>query len=294
MTMSNATIGFIGLGVMGRSMAGHLLAAGHPLAVHTRTRASADATLARGARWADTPAEVARQCAVAFTIVGFPSDVEAVHFGPDGLFAGMRPGACFVDMTTSDPALAVRIAARAAELGGQALDAPVSGGDKGAREATLSIMVGGDAAAFERVRPLLDTMGKCVVHHGPAGSGQLCKLCNQIAIAANLIGVCETFACARRAGLDPSRVFQSVASGSAGSWSMSNLGPRMLAGDFAPGFYVKHLVKDLTLAADAAAAHGIELPGLALALVRFRRLAAEGHAVEGTQALYRLYEETTP
>ena len=287
--MTNLQVGFIGLGVMGRSMAGHLLAAGHRLAVYTRTRASAEGLLAAGARWAETPAEVAKQSTVVFSMVGFPPDVEEVYFGPSGIFAGLRAGDVCVDMTTSDPELAVRIAGRARELGAQALDAPVTGGDKGAREATLSIMVGGDPAAFERVRPLFEVMGKCVVHHGPAGSGQRCKLCNQIAIAANMVGVCETLAYARRSGLDSALVLKSVSSGSAGSWQMSNMAPRMLAGDFAPGFYVKHLVKDLTLASGAAAAMDLDLPGLALALERYRRLAASGSADEGTQALYKLY-----
>lgn len=292
--MTKETIGFIGLGVMGKSMAGHLLEAGYPLVVHTRTRASADALLARGARWADTPADVARQCAVAFTIVGFPRDVEEVYFGPQGLLAGMQAGTVLVDMTTSDPALAVRIAARAAELGGQALDAPVSGGDKGAREATLSIMVGGELAAFARVRSLLECMGKRIVHQGAAGSGQHCKLCNQIAIAANMVGVCEAMAYARRSGLDPVRVLESIASGAAGSWSLSNLAPRMLAGDFAPGFFVKHFIKDMALANDSASAMELDLPGLALALDRYRQLANAGSADEGTQALHRLYPENKP
>jgi 3-hydroxyisobutyrate dehydrogenase len=294
--MTNLQVGFIGLGVMGRSMAGHLLAAGHRLVVYTRTRASAAGLLAAGARWAETPAEVAQQSTVVFSMVGFPQDVEEVYFGPSGILAGLRAGDICVDMTTSDPELAVRIAGRARELGAQALDAPVTGGDKGAREATLSIMVGGDPAAFERVRPLFEVMGKCVVHHGPAGNGQRCKLCNQIAIAANMVGVCETLAYARRSGLDSALVLKSVSSGSAGSWQMSNMAPRMLAGDFAPGFYVKHLVKDLTLASGAAAAMDLDLPGLALALERYRRLAASGSADEGTQALYKLYatDQTSP
>jgi 3-hydroxyisobutyrate dehydrogenase len=203
----------------------------------------------------------------------------------------MQPGGVLVDMTTSSPALAQRLAAAANARGGQVLDAPVTGGDRGAREATLSIMVGGDAEAFSRVRPLLDQMGRTVIHHGPAGSGQHCKLCNQIAIAANMIGVCEALAYASRSGLDAQTVLRSIANGAAGSWSLQNLAPRILAGDFAPGFFVKHFIKDMTLAATSADAMDLDTPGLDLALALYRRLAEEGGADDGTQALFRLYAE---
>lgn len=282
-------LGFIGLGVMGASMAGHLLAAGHRLRLHTRTRAKAEALLARGAEWCDSPRDVAAASEAVITIVGFPRDVEAVYLGNDGLLTGLQPGGLLMDMTTSSPALAVRIAAAASERGGHALDAPVSGGDKGAREATLSIMVGGEAAAVARARPILATLGRNIVHHGPAGSGQHCKLCNQIAIAANMIGVCEALAYARSAGLDPQQVLTSIASGAAGSWSLTNLAPRILAGDLAPGFYVKHFIKDMDLAAEAAKHSGLDAPGLDLALSLYRRLAEQGGAEQGTQALSRLY-----
>ena len=285
----NGTIGFIGTGVMGAPMAGHLLAAGHSLRVFTRTQAKARALLERGATWAGSPAALAEECEVVFTIVGFPCDVEAVYLGDEGLLGGLQPGTVLVDMTTSRPELAVRIAAQAAARGGQALDAPVSGGDRGAREGTLSIMVGGDRAAFERVQPLFETMGGNIVYQGPAGSGQHCKMCNQIAIAANMLGVCEAMAYASRAGLDPDTVLQSISAGAAGSWSLSNLAPRMLAGNFDPGFYVKHFIKDMAIAAGAAAAMSLDTPGLDLALSRYRALAEQGHEDDGTQALYRLY-----
>jgi 3-hydroxyisobutyrate dehydrogenase len=284
------TIGFIGTGVMGKSMAGHLLAAGYPLVVHSRTRARAEELLARGAEWAESPAALAPRCDVIFTIVGFPKDVEEVYLGEQGLVASLRPGTILVDMTTSSPELAKRIAAAAAARGAQALDAPVSGGDKGAREGTLSIMVGGDETAFQAVLPLFGKMGTNIVRQGPAGSGQHCKMCNQITIAATMVGVCEALAYARHAGLEPATVLRSIAAGAAGSWSLSNLAPRILAGNFAPGFYVKHFIKDMGIAAGEADAMSLDTPGLDLALALYRRLAERGGEDDGTQALYRLYE----
>jgi len=282
-------IGFIGLGVMGKSMAGHLLAAGNTLHVYTRTRAKAADLLERGAVWADSTAAIAQACDIVFTIVGFPQDVEAVYLGENGLVANLKPGAILVDMTTSKPGLAVRIAEATAARGGQTLDAPVSGGDKGAREGTLSIMVGGDRAAFDTVLPLFEIMGKNIVYQGPAGSGQHCKLCNQIAIASNMLGVCEAIAYARQAGLDPETVLKSISAGAAGSWSLSNLVPRMLAGNFDPGFYVKHFIKDMAIAAESADDLRLDTPGLDLALARYRELADAGCEDDGTQALYKLY-----
>jgi 3-hydroxyisobutyrate dehydrogenase len=284
------TIGFIGVGVMGRSMAGHLLDAGYPLVVHSRTRAKAEELLARGVQWAESPAVMADRCEAIFTIVGFPKDVEEVYFGENGLLARLRPGTILVDMTTSSPELAKRIAAAAAARGAQALDAPVSGGDKGAREGTLSIMVGGDEAAFQTVLPLFGKMGTNIVRQGPAGSGQHCKMCNQITIAATMVGVCEALAYARRSGLDPETVLRSISTGAAGSWSLSNLAPRILADNFAPGFYVKHFIKDMAIAAREADGMGLDTPGLDLALSLYRRLAEQGGEDDGTQALYRLYE----
>ena len=283
-------VGFIGLGVMGKSMAGHLLDNGYSLYVHTRTADKADDLLARGAIWADSAATVAQACDVVFTMVGFPQDLETVYLGESGLIARMNPGTVLVDFTTSRPDLAVRIADAAAGCGGSALDAPVSGGDKGAREGTLSIMVGGDRNAFDTVRPMLEMMGKNIVYQGPAGSGQHCKMCNQIAIASNMLGVCEAIAYARKAGLDPEMVLKSISTGAAGSWSLSNLAPRMLASNFEPGFYVKHFIKDMRIASDAADSMTLDTPGLDLALSLYEKLADAGYEDDGSHALYRLYE----
>ncbi len=284
-------IGFIGTGVMGRSMAGHLLAAGHRLHVYTRTKAKAEELLARGASWQPSPAALAAQCDIVVTIVGYPSDVKEIYLGEGGLVANGTPGATFIDMTTSSPALARRIHAAAAGRGIEALDAPVSGGDIGAREARLSIMVGGSRAAFEAMKPaVFDALGKNVVLQGGPGSGQHAKMCNQIAIAGGMMGVCEALAYAKEAGLDPNAVLASIESGAAGSWSLSNLGPRIVAGNYEPGFYVKHFIKDMQIALDSAEEMGLELPGLALARTLYERLSEMGYAEKGTQALYRLYE----
>lgn len=278
-------IGWIGTGVMGAPMAGHLLEAGHELVVHTRTRAKAEGLLARGARWADSPRAAAEGCTVAFSIVGHPADVRATHLGPEGTLAAEPPPATIVDMTTSEPALAVEIAGVAAERGVAAIDAPVSGGDVGAREARLSIMVGGDAAAFEQVRPLLDLLGARVVLQGGPGAGQHAKMANQILIATGMIGVCEGLLYASRAGLDAGTLLESVASGAAGSWSLSNLAPRMIRRDFAPGFFVEHFVKDLGIALREAESMRLALPGLALARSLYEAVRAQGHERRGTQAL---------
>ena len=284
-----ATVGFVGTGVMGASMAAHLQAAGCALRVFNRTRSKAEKLLEGGAVWCETPAEAASGADVTFAIVGFPPDVEAVFLGSDGILAGARAGSIVVDMTTSRPDLAQRIFAEAARRGIAALDAPVSGGDKGAREAALSIMVGGEAEAFEAVRPLFDRMGKTVVHQGPAGSGQHTKMANQIAIASGMMGVVEAVRYAEEAGLDPRRVLQNISRGAAGSWSLEHLAPRMLEGDFGPGFYVKHFVKDLSIALESAQAMGLKTPGLEQALRLYRELVAQGHGDDGTHALYRLY-----
>lgn len=286
----STVLGFIGTGVMGRSMCGHLLSAGYRVHVYSRTRSRAQPLIDQGAIWADTPADVAANAQVIITIVGFPTDVEQVYLGENGLLSRVKEGAVLIDMTTSSPERAVRIAAAAAEKGAAALDAPVSGGDRGAREATLSIMVGGDRQAFDRVRPILEVMGKNIVYQGPAGSGQHTKMANQIAIAAGMIGVCEALAYARRAGLDPQNVLRSIEHGAAGSWSLSNLGPRMLRGDFEPGFYIKHFIKDMTIAQRSAESMGLETPGLALARSLYERLSREGAGDKGTQALYTLYD----
>ncbi len=283
------TVGFIGTGVMGRSMAGHLLAAGHELHLHTRTKSRAQPLLDKGALWHDSPADLAPACDTVLTIVGYPADVEQVYLSDAGLIAHARASSVLVDMTTSSPSLATRIAAAAAAQGCEALDAPVSGGDVGAAEARLSIMVGGTRTAFDRTLPLFKLMGNNIVHQGPAGSGQYTKMANQIAIASNMLGVCEALAYAKRAGLDPETVLRSIGGGAAASWSLNNLGPRMIAGNFAPGFYVKHFIKDMRIALDSARELGLSTPGLELALSMYERLASGGGENDGTQGLYKLY-----
>ena len=278
-------IGWIGLGVMGAPMCGHLLRAGYATRVYTRTRARAEPLLAEGAAWADDPRAVAEDAHVVFTLVGFPRDVREVVLSPRGALAGCREGSVLVDMTTSEPELAVEIAHAAAARGVYALDAPVSGGDVGAREARLSIMIGGDAQVAVALHPLFALLGNTIVHQGGPGAGQHTKLVNQTLIASNMVGVCEGLLYAQRAGLDPVRVLASVASGAAGSWSLANLAPRMLRGDFAPGFLVEHFIKDMQIALQEAERMGLALPGLALARELYGRLEALGHGRSGTQAL---------
>lgn len=270
-------------------MARRLLVAGHDLTVTTRTRVKAEPLLDAGANWADTPAGVSTHADVVFTIVGYPRDVEDVYFGEDGLVQNLRQGRILVDMTTSSPALARRIDLACRDVGAAALDAPVSGGDIGAREGRLSIMVGGSEEAFETVRPLFDLLGGNVVHQGAAGAGQQTKLCNQIVIAGTMIGVVEAMVFARRGGLDPRRMLDSIGNGAAASWALAHLAPRMLDGDLAPGFYVKHFIKDMTLALEAAEAEGLDLPGLQLVRDRYQALADQGGGDLGTQGLIDLY-----
>jgi 3-hydroxyisobutyrate dehydrogenase len=280
-------VGWIGTGVMGAAMCGHLLAGGHPVTVFNRTRARAQALVDGGAEWADSPAGVAAAAEVVFTIVGFPTDVRQVVLGEDGVLAGARPGSVLVEMTTSEPSLAREIdeAARARSV--DALDAPVSGGDVGARNATLVVMVGGGEGPFERVRPLLEKLGQTVVLEGGPGAGQHTKMVNQIAIASGMIGVCEALLYAYRAGLDVGRVLETISGGAAGSWSLTNYAPRVLRGDFAPGFKVDHFVKDLGIALAEAARMRLALPGLALAQQLYVAVQAQGHGQLGTHALVK-------
>lgn len=282
-------IGFIGTGVMGNSLVKHLLNAGHTVAIYTRTAKKAENLVEAGAVLAASPKEVAGQSEVVFTMVGYPSDVEEVYFGDNGLLSAAKAETVLIDLTTSQPKLAQRIfeAAEAKQL--KALDAPVSGGDIGAQKGTLSIMVGGEQETFDRVLPLLKLMGENIVFQGPAGAGQHTKMCNQINIASNMMGVCESLIYAERAGLDPEQVLRSISAGAAGSWSLSNLAPRMITEDFAPGFYIKHFIKDMKIAVEEAEAWGLELPGLKLSLGRFEKLAAEGYGDNGTQALIQSY-----
>jgi 3-hydroxyisobutyrate dehydrogenase len=278
-------IGWIGTGVMGTSMCGHLMRAGFAATVFNRTRSKAEPLLAAGAAWAESPRAVAEASDVIFTIVGYPADVRQVVLGPGGVLEGCRPGKIIVDMTTSEPSLAVEIAEAAAKVGVCSLDAPVSGGDVGAREARLSIMIGGDAEAVEALHPCWATMGKTFVRQGGPGAGQHTKMVNQILIASNMIGVCEGLLYAYRAGLNLETVMQSIGGGAAGSWSLANLGPRIIANNFAPGFFVEHFVKDLGIALSEARRLGLCLPGLALANQLYLSLVAHGHARDGTQAL---------
>ena len=285
-------IAFIGLGVMGSSMAGHLLSAGHSLRVHSRTKTRAAGLIARGAAWADSPADAARGADMAISIVGYPDDVRTVHLGERGTLEGLASegGSVIVDMTTSQPSLAREIHEAAAARGVGAVDAPVSGGDVGARNATLSIMVGGAPDAVESVMPVLTCLGRNIEHQGGPGAGQHTKMVNQILIAGTMMGVCEGLAYARAAGLDGGKVIASVGAGAAGSWSINTLGPRILKGDFGPGFYVEHFIKDLGIALEEAERMGLRLPGLELAKKLYDELAAMGGSREGTQALMRVVE----
>jgi 3-hydroxyisobutyrate dehydrogenase len=266
-------------------MCGHLMRAGFPATVFNRTRSKADPLLAAGARWADTPKAVAEAADVIFIMVGYPADVRQVILGSDGVLAGCKPGNVVIDMTTSEPSLAVEIAEAAAKAGVHAIDAPVSGGDVGAREARLSIMMGGDPCAIEALQPCWSAMGKTFIRQGGPGAGQHAKMVNQVLIAGNMVGVCEALLYAYKAGLDLETVLLPVASGAAGSWSLSNLAPRIIANNFAPGFFVEHFIKDLGIALAEAKRMGLCLPGLALAHQLYLSLSAHGHARSGTQAL---------
>lgn len=283
-------VGFVGLGIMGHSMAGHLLDAGFALHVFNRSRGKADALVAKGARWHENAGDVAAAADVVITMVGYPRDVEAIYLGPGGIVERALPGTILIDMTTSSPELAERIARAAAAKGLRALDAPVSGGDIGAREARLSIMVGGEASAFEEALPILRLMGTNVVRQGGPGAGQHTKLCNQIVVAGTMLGVCEGLAYAKRSGLDPETVLKSIGGGAASSFLLTNMGARILKGDFAPGFFVEHFVKDMTIAAAEAERLHADLPALRLAKSMYEALAAQGHGRAGTQALFKRYE----
>jgi 3-hydroxyisobutyrate dehydrogenase len=278
-------IGWIGTGVMGRWMCQHLMTHGYQATVYNRTQEKAQPLLQGGAAWGATPRAVAEGSDVVFAIVGFPRDVREVFLGSDGALAGSKPATVLVDMTTSEPSLAQEIAAAAQAKGLHALDAPVSGGDVGAKNATLSIMVGGDAGVLEAVRPLFDCMGKTIVHQGPAGAGQHTKMVNQVLIASNMIGVCEALLYGYKAGLDLKTVLQSVGGGAAASWSLNNLGPRIIDRNFEPGFFVEHFIKDMGIALDEARRLNLALPGLALANQLYVAVKAQGWGRKGTHAL---------
>ena len=287
-----APCAFIGLGIMGGPMAGHLLAAGYELHVHTRTKSKAEPLLAKGATWHDTPAEAAA-AGSPFVFLCLPDtpDVERVVTGPDGVLAGKGRGGVIIDHSTISPAATRALAGRAAERGIKFLDAPVSGGDVGARNATLSIMVGGDEQAFQAALPLLQKMGKTITHCGPSGTGQLTKLVNQILVTGNLLAACEALTFAKRKGLDPEKTIAALSGGAAGSWQFANLGPRMVKGDFAPGFMIDLVVKDLRLVAEALHEANLDLPAQSLVHHLFTEAQKTGHGGEGTHALFKIVEK---
>ena len=279
-------IGWIGTGVMGKSMAGHVQDAGYELFVHNRTKAKAEDLLKKGATWCDSPAEVAARSEMVFSIVGLPKDVEETYLGKKGVLSAQGPCRIIVDMTTSRPSLAQILEQEAAKKGVKSLDAPVSGGDIGARDATLAIMVGGKKGVFEEVLPVFQVMGKNVAYMGRAGAGQNTKMANQILVAGTMIGVCESLLYAVKLGLDPQAVIDIISKGAAGSWSISNLGPRLVRGDFQTGFLVRHFIKDMGIALQEAAAVGLSMPGLALVHQLYVSAMAQGHGDCTTQALY--------
>ncbi len=280
-------IGWIGTGVMGGEMVKHLLAAGHECFVFSRTKAKADCLIDAGAVWKNSPAEVAENAEVVGIIVAMPADVENVTMGENGVLSKIKAGAILVDFTTSSPELAKRIAKKAEEKNVMALDAPVSGGDIGAKNASLSIMVGGDKIAFDKLQIFFNSLGKTIEYQGKAGAGQHTKMVNQILIATNMIGVCEALIYAEKSGLNPENVLKSVGSGAAASWSLSNLAPRIIKGDFEPGFFVEHFIKDMGIALVEAKKMGIKLPGLEMAYGLYKKLDEEMKlGRKGTQALY--------
>jgi 3-hydroxyisobutyrate dehydrogenase len=288
---SNTIIGWIGTGVMGSSMCGHVLRAGYRVTLHSRTKAKAKPLLDLGATWAENPRAVATDSDILFTMVGFPQDVRTVYFGETGILTGARAGMTLIDMTTTDPALSREIAERATAKGLSAIDAPVSGGDVGARSATLSIMVGGDCKAVQAVMPLFELLGKTIVHQGGPGTGQQAKLCNQIVIAGTMIGVCESVLYGYKAGLDLNRMLESIRGGAAACWTLDHLAPRILQRNFDPGFFVEHFIKDMGLALEESKRMGLVLPGLTLVHQLYQTVQTLGHGRSGTHALILAFEE---
>lgn len=275
---------------MGASIVMHLLNAGHDVTIYTRTKSKAADLISAGAKWAETPAEASKEQEIIFTMVGYPKDVEEVYIGEEGIFSAAKEGTIVIDMTTSEPTLAKKLYHEARERGLHSLDAPVSGGDIGAKNGTLSLMIGGDKDVFEKLYPIFELFGQNIVYQGVAGSGQHTKMCNQIAIASGMIGVCESMAYGLKAGLTMEEVLRSITAGAAGSWSLSNLAPRMLKGNLEPGFYIKHIIKDIKIALDEAERMNLQLPGLTLAKSMYDQLLAEGYGDNGTQALIKYYE----
>jgi 3-hydroxyisobutyrate dehydrogenase len=286
LTIPAATrIGWIGTGVMGSSMCGHLLTAGNRVTVHSRTRSKAQLLLDRGAQWAESPRAVVAESDVLFTMVGFPQDVRQVYFGTDGILSGAGTGTILIDMTTTQPSLSREIAAAASAKDLSAIDAPVSGGDVGAKNAALSIMIGGDTKSLQAVMPLFKLLGNKIVHQGGPGTGQQAKLCNQIVIAGTMVGVCESMLYGYKAGLDLSRMLESIRGGAAACWTLDNLAPRILQRNFDPGFFVEHFIKDMGLALEESKRMGLVLPGLTLVHQLYQTVQTLGHGRSGTHAL---------
>ncbi|WP_347548303.1 NAD(P)-dependent oxidoreductase [Pseudalkalibacillus hwajinpoensis] len=288
---SKPVLGFIGIGVMGESMVRNLIKAGYRTLIYTRTKKKAEALITEGAEWQETIKDLASKSDVVMTMVGYPKDVEEVYIGENGILENARSQAILIDFTTSSPSLAEEIYEHALSKQLYALDAPVSGGDVGAKEGRLSIMIGGEQEVFEKVQPILEVMGQNIVLQGPAGAGQHTKMCNQIAIASNMIGVCEAIVYAEKAGLNPTTVLKSIESGAAGSWSLSNLAPRMISNRLEPGFYVKHFIKDMTIALESARQMDMLIPGLELSKQLYEDLAERGEEDSGTQALVTLFRD---
>jgi len=279
---------------MGVPMCEHLLRAGYSLTINSRTKVKAEGLLQQGAQWVETAAEIVADTDVVLTMLGFPKDVRDIYLSREGLLAKARPGQVFVDLTTSEPALAREIVERAREQDVLVLDAPVSGGDAGAKQGTLSIMVGGDPSAFEAVKPVLGVFGKLLVHHGAAGCGQHAKLCNQITIAGTMVGVCEALLYAHQAGLDGEKLLESIRQGAAGCWALDHLAPKILQRDFAPGFFVEHFIKDMGIALVEANRMGLLLPGLAVVHKLYQAVQTYGHGRSGTHALFLALEHMSP
>ena len=284
-------IGWIGTGVMGSSMCGHLLTAGYRVTVHSRTQSKARPLLDRGAQWAESPRAAATESDVLFTMVGFPRDVRAVYFDKTGILAGTRAGMILIDMTTTQPSLSREIAAAASANDLSAIDAPVSGGDVGAKNASLSIMIGGDTTSVQAVMPLFELLGKKIVHQGGPGTGQQTKLCNQIVIAGTMVGVCESLLYGYKAGLDLNRMLESIRGGAAACWTLDNLAPKILQRNFDPGFFVEHFIKDMGIALEEAERMGLVLPGLTLVHQLYQTVHTLGHSRSGTHALMLALED---
>lgn len=282
-------IGFVGTGVMGQSIVRHLLEAGNQVFIYTRTRKKAESLIEEGARWCDTPKKVAKEADLIFTMVGYPSDVEDVYYGNNGLFQSDSANKTFIDLTTSTPTLAEKIYDTAVSRGASAIDAPVSGGDLGAQKGTLTVMAGGEETVFDKVRPVIELFSSSLMLHGGPGSGQHTKMANQIMVAGTMTGLSEMLAYANKAGLDLEKVIETLSGGAASNWSLLNYGPRILKEDYSPGFFVKHFVKDLKIVLDEAEKMNLNLPSTQLAYKLYKELSDDGYENSGTQALIKLW-----